>query len=589
MSRPAKITIAFLLLLGAAGTVLFLMEAPWLEGAILTSAARIERFFGAPGFVPPEIAPGAPAVAAYDPAADPAQAMFEEFLDHVHSYDYSNDRLDRAREVLARMEREHPQSPYVPLAYVELTTRFNRGGAEAAAANQHASELLKRIFAVTQRIPDAYVNRAKLALERNDYSAAMGDAERALKLAPKKPEVVFINARVYDQLGYVDRAAEFYKEYIALQKNELRQSNTYSWMAQMYARRGATYEQQAKDAYLAAVSLDPRAPWKLHNYGEFLLTRTGDYEAAAHYLGRALEIMPHETFASRLALATYAKWADFHANRGANYRPFDDASRPLNAAAAARSQLPRLAEATGLSPLEAFTESAGYAPLGYLAEALLKAGAVNDVEFRGAACRCTALAGAAHAGNAKLVALLLAAKANVNAEAARGQTPLLLAAWNGHGEVVQLLLKHGARPDAVDAEGDGPIHARMGRQRGNEIVAALLAHRADPDLPRRDGSTLLCYAMGIQNAELAEMLIRAQSDPNRRCGSQTPLGTALNLNFQPGVRLLLAAGADPKEIPADSMNHAKLRAPEAWALVAAARGEQPAQTEAASGAAAAKQ
>jgi tetratricopeptide (TPR) repeat protein len=580
MSKSARITIAVLLI--AAGSAFVLLAPPSLQIAALGWQARIERWiWGAPDPGPNVIVETA-AAPPYDPAGDPAQALFEEFLDHLHSYDFANDRLDRAREVLARMEREHPKSPYALLAQVELTTRFNRGGGASAAADEHASEVLNRIFAFTGRIPDAYVNRAKLALQRRDYASAHADAEKALKLAPEKPEVVFINARVFDELGDVEQAAGFYREYIALQKSELRQSNTYFWMAQMYARGGAAYEQQAKDAYLAAVSLDPRAPWKLYQYGEFLLTRTGDYEAAAHYLGRALEVMAHPTFASGLALAAYAKWADFHAYRGAHYRPFDDSSRRLDPASAGRDALARLAEATGLPAAEAFGLAAGHAPLGYVAETLLKAGAVKEIDYRSAQCKCTALAGAADAGNPALVALLLVAKANVDAENARGATPLLLAAWKGHAEVVQVLLKNGARPDAVDAEGDGPIHARMVRRR-NDVVAALLAHRADPDLPRRDGSTLLCYAMGANDAELGEMLVRARADPNRPCGTRTPLETALHRNFAPGVRMLLAAGADPKQIAPDVMDQARQRSPEAWALIAAARGDQPAEA-AASGA-----
>lgn len=56
----------------------------------------------------------------------------------------------------------------------------------------------------------------------------------------------------------------------------------------------------------------------------------------------------------------------------------------------------------------------------------------------------TALHYAASAGNEKIVNMLLAKKADVNAPAPNKTTPMMMAAKNGHGNVVQILLDHGA-------------------------------------------------------------------------------------------------------------------------------------------------
>lgn len=66
---------------------------------------------------------------------------------------------------------------------------------------------------------------------------------------------------------------------------------------------------------------------------------------------------------------------------------------------------------------------------------------VNDDAGRG----ITALMVASQNGHRSIVQALLAAKANVNTKTRNGDTPLIAATQNGHEEVVQLLKKAGAR------------------------------------------------------------------------------------------------------------------------------------------------
>jgi len=75
-------------------------------------------------------------------------------------------------------------------------------------------------------------------------------------------------------------------------------------------------------------------------------------------------------------------------------------------------------------------------------KALLAAKAdVNDDAGRG----ITALMVASQNGHREIVQALLAAKANVNIKTRNGDTPLIAATQNGHEEVVQLLKKAGAK------------------------------------------------------------------------------------------------------------------------------------------------
>lgn len=71
-----------------------------------------------------------------------------------------------------------------------------------------------------------------------------------------------------------------------------------------------------------------------------------------------------------------------------------------------------------------------------------------------------------------------------------GFTALHLAAYVGRDEVVSMLLRAGADPDAVAANGtrSRPLHAATAA-RAPAIVGVLVDAGADPDLAAEDGST----------------------------------------------------------------------------------------------------
>jgi len=93
----------------------------------------------------------------------------------------------------------------------------------------------------------------------------------------------------------------------------------------------------------------------------------------------------------------------------------------------------------------------------------------------------TALLFAARVGDLRSAKLLVAAGANVNDEDAGGVSATVLAAHSGYREFVEFLLDKGADSNAARA-GFTALHEAIMR-RDEPMVAALLAHGADPNAP----------------------------------------------------------------------------------------------------------
>jgi len=186
-------------------------------------------------------------------------------------------------------------------------------------------------------------------------------------------------------------------------------------------------------------------------------------------------------------------------------------------------------------------EEGGSTPLDY---AVLRGNAtIVRLLLEHGAKSARALFTAAGHGQTEIVRLLIGAGFSVTARDDSGSAPLDLAALQGGGETVRLLLAEGAGRDQPHP-GTGAAPLIEAASRGNAgAVAALLEAGADPRVRDRGGWTALRNAVANGRVEAAEQLLEKTKPP----ASDLPalLRAAAERGDGKMTALLAAHGADP--------------------------------------------
>ena len=158
------------------------------------------------------------------------------------------------------------------------------------------------------------------------------------------------------------------------------------------------------------------------------------------------------------------------------------------------------------------------------------------------------LAAAIRKGDRAAALELLSRKTDVNAAEPNGTTPLHYAAYREDVELVERLLKAGAKPSVVNDFGSTPMSeaAAVGNA---AIIRLLLQAGADPNSPNREGQTALMAVARTGKVDAAMALLDAGADVNAKeqWGGQAALMWAASQKQPAMVRFLIQRGARVNE------------------------------------------
>jgi ankyrin repeat protein len=184
-----------------------------------------------------------------------------------------------------------------------------------------------------------------------------------------------------------------------------------------------------------------------------------------------------------------------------------------------------------------------------LAHFLLNAGADVDKEDK---YDNTPLHEAVYQGHKDIVELLLAYGADVNKAAkVSGCSPLFPAVAYGHKDIVELLIEAGADVNMRDKTEYTPLNSAS-YQGHKEIAELLLNAGADVNQAENDGKAPMHRAAGQGFKEIVELLLNARAAVNQADNDgNTPLSLAVRWGYKEIVELLLNARADANQADND--------------------------------------
>ncbi len=144
------------------------------------------------------------------------------------------------------------------------------------------------------------------------------------------------------------------------------------------------------------------------------------------------------------------------------------------------------------------------------------------------------------AGTKQVAEALIAAKADLNATAGFGQTPLWEAASDGREGAVEALLAAGAKTDVAASDGSTALHRAATFNEGG-IAQRLIAAHAGVSVKDDRGRTPLATAAARCKKVVVQLLVSAGSDLNARDGEgRSPLELAMQCRASEGKEAILA-------------------------------------------------
>jgi ankyrin repeat protein len=181
---------------------------------------------------------------------------------------------------------------------------------------------------------------------------------------------------------------------------------------------------------------------------------------------------------------------------------------------------------------------------GEIVEAIVEAGIAFKIDENKQLSSALLLA-AAFNGKGNLVDILLRSRADINTTDKAGRTPLMLAAESGHKEIVEKFLQKNAEIDMQDQQGRTALS--LAAQSGNsEIVALLINAGSNIQIKSKYGNTPLILATDAGHGEIVRQLIDqgGEIDAINKSGNNA-LIIAMRRSDKNVAKILLDNGAKP--------------------------------------------
>jgi len=174
----------------------------------------------------------------------------------------------------------------------------------------------------------------------------------------------------------------------------------------------------------------------------------------------------------------------------------------------------------------------------------LPVASVRAIEGIGVPCNARGFLQAAATGDRRAVSLFLEAGVNPELANERGWTPIMLAVFNGHEEVIKLLIKYKANVHARDLHENTPLHwcADAG-----QMECAILLIENSAEIDARNKSSLTPLLMAVSGRHLGVVLLLLDSGANYDAvtgDGSTALHKAASMGYTEIVRALLFQKAD---------------------------------------------
>jgi len=174
----------------------------------------------------------------------------------------------------------------------------------------------------------------------------------------------------------------------------------------------------------------------------------------------------------------------------------------------------------------------------------LPASVAQEIEKIGFPCTARGFHLAVETGDRWATALFLEEGVNTEIANTRGWTPLMLASFHGHDEIIGLLLKHKANVHATDLLGNTALHwaAEAGK---TTSAIMLIENHAAIDTANFSGATPLFQAVANRNLGVLLQLIDKGANLNTATlDGVSALHKAAGLGYIEIVRTLLHYGAN---------------------------------------------